>query len=850
MRRMMAGGCAVLLWASACFGRAVTVTGNVVDYQARPVAGAQVAVVENGTEWDTQLQDARMCAPVGRTDESGRFEIAADVESVRNMFVVARKSGLAFGWDRAPLQASSAGRISFHLVLEKPATIAGTVVDAAGRAMAGATVRAVPKTCYLSRLNQSPISLPQAWLSTQTDGQGRFRFDAFCIDVSCDFWVQAQDRSCVPTFTPNYLPGCGFEVGRSDIRLVVPDERRVCGRVVEQGTGTPAAGVDLEISRPRERSRREDVKDAYLPYRVRSDAEGRFIFPGVPEGDHEIRLAPPEQEPAAWVAEPISVVVGPDHLTDDVTFEVDRGGLVELIVRHAQTRKPIAGICVSLPNMSRRSLPRTDGSGLARARLRPGEAMALISNGMPGNEEYRSWGLRGTGERLTIKCGETVRLEVELEPGNKIRGRVVGPDGKPVRGAPVQIHPPSTGSRIVSNIGDQFNTDEKGRFEYCCGDADPRGWYVTARCDDKSWVGMAAFEQADQPVQVRLGAPVTVKGTVTDEAGVGIAAARVTVSGRLSGAVSNMTTETLCDVAGAFSLSGVLPPDEATVYRLSVDACGYGPKSYVEIEVSDQAGEVTDLGQIALATADASLVGVVVDANDRPVADIPIFLRRASREVSQPAKTTATDEHGRFRFDRICKGSAHLQANFRSYPQGWCSTTVESGPEAVKLVLHPASGTVGVGRRRVAAARSTPQYVSLAGKALSQVEGLESLVPTEAGDKPLLILLMDQQQRPSRRLVQELVGQMDLLKAKGIEVVVLQVAKIDRADLDRWLAEEKVPFKVQIVPGDFDKQRYAWGIESLPWLILADRGQVVEAAGFALDELAAKIEGMTEKEPR
>jgi hypothetical protein len=40
-----------------------------------------------------------------------------------------------------------------------------------------------------------------------------------------------------------------------------------------------------------------------------------------------------------------------------------------------------------------------------------------------------------------------------------------------------------------------------------------------------------------------------------------------------------------------------------------------------------------------------------------------------------------------------------------------------------------------------------------------------------------------------------------------------------------------------------EKTRSAWGVKSLPWLILTDDEHVVRAEGFALTELDDKIEG-------
>ncbi len=39
-----------------------------------------------------------------------------------------------------------------------------------------------------------------------------------------------------------------------------------------------------------------------------------------------------------------------------------------------------------------------------------------------------------------------------------------------------------------------------------------------------------------------------------------------------------------------------------------------------------------------------------------------------------------------------------------------------------------------------------------------------------------------------------------------------------------------------------EKIRFAWGVKSLPWLILTDSRHVVAATGFGLSELDEKIE--------
>jgi hypothetical protein len=73
-------------------------------------------------------------------------------------------------------------------------------------------------------------------------------------------------------------------------------------------------------------------------------------------------------------------------------------------------------------------------------------------------------------------------------------------------------------------------------------------------------------------------------------------------------------------------------------------------------------------------------------------------------------------------------------------------------------------------------------------------------------------------------------------------IAAVQVAPVDRTDLERWLADQKVSFGAQILPDGFDRRRPAWGVQSLPWLILTDKKHTVVAEGFSLNDLDKQIE--------
>ncbi len=50
-----------------------------------------------------------------------------------------------------------------------------------------------------------------------------------------------------------------------------------------------------------------------------------------------------------------------------------------------------------------------------------------------------------------------------------------------------------------------------------------------------------------------------------------------------------------------------------------------------------------------------------------------------------------------------------------------------------------------------------------------------------------------------------------------------------------------------MVQADEEKIRFAWGVRSLPWLILTDKNHIVQAEGFNINELNDKIKALREK---
>ena len=131
---------------------------------------------------------------------------------------------------------------------------------------------------------------------------------------------------------------------------------------------------------------------------------------------------------------------------------------------------------------------------------------------------------------------------------------------------------------------------------------------------------------------------------------------------------------------------------------------------------------------------------------------------------------------------------------------------------------------------------------SLIGKSLPEMNNLGiDLTKFNIENKILLICFFDYEQRPSRNCIIQIVKQSEQLKDQGIQIIAIQASKIDRENLDEWIKDNNIKFSVGMIQADEKKTRIAWGIQSLPWLIMTDKNHFVISEGFALNELNDKI---------
>lgn len=141
-----------------------------------------------------------------------------------------------------------------------------------------------------------------------------------------------------------------------------------------------------------------------------------------------------------------------------------------------------------------------------------------------------------------------------------------------------------------------------------------------------------------------------------------------------------------------------------------------------------------------------------------------------------------------------------------------------------------------------------PEFMEpLKNKSLPEIKNLGVDLSPDYTDKKVLVCFFDIEQRPSRNCILQLSKRAQELKEKDVVIIAVQASKIEQAKLDEWVKENDIGFPVGMIKDDPEKTRFAWGVKSLPWLILTDTKHIVTAEGFSLDELNEKIRDDSEE---
>lgn len=792
--------------------------GRVLDHQGKPVAGAAVRFYQlDISESDILVTAERTGEEV--TSSDGVFSFAASKlwEGHRQGSIIARKEGLALGWVVWLLRQDEQADI----VLGEPKDLRGLVVDQGGRPVGDARVGVAVGMIGAIQDERIVTSLADPRLLTvRTDRDGGFVFADMPADATFEFFAEKPGYGRICTLDPLKAASsgrCQFAAGQADIKLTLPPEARIEGKVVDKTTGQPVGGARILARRFEEEDPFGFGSDP-----VASGADGTFTIASLAPGAYTVRLIPKAQRALDQVAEPVEVSLKAGETVRDVCLALTAGSLVEVVVKEQGSGAPIEKARISVIDPARGRGPGsvTDAAGIARFRLTPGtyQLMRIYQEGY----EYLN-----QQETFTIADGQTRRFERVLTSLPSLTGVVYDDAGKPLEGVALQIMPVGRES-ATSDAQGQFRV----KWDKSNWGQNPPALYLLARHAERNLAAAELAGEAGSRMEVKLRPGVTLAGQVVDANGKPIAGANILVmfwgANWRSTILSTHGTKT--DTQGRYEV-GAMPSEQ----RYDIHASG-GDYGYVrtEADTAGTTGNRVAVNTVTLPLANLAVSGQVVDVAGTPIprANVSCY---AGGESGQPNRHVQTDAKGRFTLERVCAGPIQISVSGRAGSavlRG--SVQTEGGATDVQIVLTQAN----TGGSRVIPRRPA----SLKGRPLPDLKTVGIELPADAQGKMLLVCFWDMDQRPSRHFVTQLAGRAAQLAEKGVVIVAVQAGKVDQNVLAEWVKTARIPFAAGSIGSDAEKARLEWGVASLPHLILTDRRHVVVADGFGLGELEKKIE--------
>lgn len=441
----------------------------------------------------------------------------------------------AHDWGRA-LEAFTEGeQRTLELVLEGPVAIAGRVIDTAGIALAGVTVRVEEAE---PRPAEDRGGVAGRHLSTVSDERGEFRLG----QLSRGLWSIGTHKNLADGSEQILDTRAGDVLG---VELVQEAEKCLVVRL-RWPDGTPASGIQYKHE---------------SGTRVRLGNDGELVFCGLPSGEHELLFAA-NRDGVHGIAIARVRLPGTDEL--ELVLREPQPASLRGTVRDPHGRAvPGARVVAHVAKLGSRETPAGGGKfeldGLPEGRWN----VKVLADGY--------W----TPPRSLIVDALTLPQDFVLAPGASIRGRVVDTEGRPVEGARL-----SGGTSLVEDA----LTDAEGRFSCTVAPgtlellASAKGYSASLPLE----LTLGEGEQLADVVLV-LRPTCTLFARVRDTSGVPIHGATVGLMEQLTNKVSlrGRFSDSETDARGVATLEGI----PAGHFTLCAEAPGFHrteQKSYLE----------------------------------------------------------------------------------------------------------------------------------------------------------------------------------------------------------------------------------------------------------------------------
>jgi RNA polymerase sigma factor (sigma-70 family) len=612
--------------------QALEVTGQVLDADGKPCAGAKLSL------WTNAVKKPADMPVLAVTDADGRFRLTvARADRERDAKIVARARDHGPDWVEVAKLDKGTG-VTLQLAKDD-VPINGRVIDLEGQPVAGATIE-------VGRLEQSDMNrwmeLAKKGISNHQDRElasvaldgpitvttgkdGRFRLTGFGRDRTvllrlrgdniehCAFWVVTRDEPLAglragpygtysATFTHHALPS-----------------KPIVGTVRDRATGKPLAGITVASS-------------MYNWRFATTDEKGQYRIVGAAKHD-QYSVSAGSAPYLNCTKMDIADTPGLEPLRVD--FDLDRGVAITGRLTDKTTGKPVRGYLGFIPLADNPNIKnfselgklhviasdeahaKADGSFTVTAIPGPGVLTAraddedqFLPAEVEGIKLAQNIILDGYHAVIPVSPSESdpksTHIDVALVPGRTLTGTLVGPDGQPLAGARAaglgavpKFFDPSEGKLATPSFTVSGLSLKKSRTVLFIHPEKKLARLLAIRPDELG------------PLTVRLDAPGTLAGRLVDAEGKPLAG--VKVSAQLSFKPEDtkdlpadiqfngqfwsklITGEATTDKDGKFRVEGLVP---GLKYLLNVKKEMEILTDYTRENLTVESGKANDLGEL------------------------------------------------------------------------------------------------------------------------------------------------------------------------------------------------------------------------------------------------------------
>ena len=474
----------------------------------------------------------------------------------------------------------------------------------------------------------------------------------------------------------------------ADIEIQLEMPEIVSGKVMNEGS-EPIQNAEIQIQSvfrgdPIRVPGNSLIHNA-LPPPVKTDANGQFVLPGLPQG---ATISLDIKGPGYAKESRHSVPVGAKRLE----FRLKREGRIEGRVSYAETGKRVRSGTVSF-----QGIHLTEGWGEVHVNwwgnyglknIVPGTYKLSFAHGPKG------W-IAIAKEPITVSEGETVNVDLTLIRSGFITGQVTDQDtNKPIANHPIRLNDAAR-PEDFSLMGHYTRTDETGtyRFDAAPGRAivhtTPPGGY-----QDLGQIERSNTRQIQKRAEVVEGETVVVDfqfsrglklvGRVLTETGEPVVGARISNTWNRYGAYS------ISDKSGKFTVTGPRPGQ-----RLGFKAEHSGLRLHGMAEVEIEPGVPIEIRMKSYGRVRVS--GRVVDRAGNPMPSMGIQLIHwdLQRDIGNVTNVAVTDDDGWFREIELIVGDVYeIHVELEGYRRAETKRFIASTEmtQIADLVLLPAGG--------------------------------------------------------------------------------------------------------------------------------------------------------------